>query len=192
MAPSLQGIVSDITFRSDDTGFTVLRLTRDGQSPASCVGIMPTLEPGISVSLVGTWETHPRFGNQFSVTSYEILRPRTRDAVIALLGSGLIPHLGGAKAARIVDCFGDETIDVLDHHPQRLLEVPGIGRKTLTKIKEAWDRRKTLTDLLLFLQEFGVTVSLTTKNSSGLRCTRKGNHLTKSLRTYGGCLGYRL
>jgi exodeoxyribonuclease V alpha subunit len=161
---TLAGIVSDVTFRNDDSGFCVIRLqTDDRPAPVICVGAMPTLEPGESATLTGEFQLHPRFGSQFNVEKYEITRPATERAVAAYLGSGIFSSIGASRAKKIVATFGVATLDILDTKPQRLLEIPGIGRKTLEKIIAGWKKQASVRNLMLFLSQFGVTPSFAAK-----------------------------
>jgi exodeoxyribonuclease V alpha subunit len=161
MVLSLEGVVSDLTFQNDDTGYTVLQLQTDGAvKPVTCVGTMPTVSAGESLKVQGSWERHRRFGEQFVVERYEIVRPTTTDGIKRLLGSGLIASIGPVRAQLIVDRFGTATLDILDTAIDRLRGVHGIGPKTLDKIKGAWERQRHVRDLVLFLQEWGVSVTL--------------------------------
>lgn len=160
----LQGIVTGITYQNDDSGYMVLHLKpENSEGSLICVGIMPTISAGESVCFHGDWEIHKKFGKQFSVQSYEIIRPSTREGIEMLLGSGLITNIGPVRSKAIIDTFGLDTLNVLDKDPKRLQEVPGIGRKMVEKITEAWHQHSHLRRLMLFLQEFGVTVNLARK-----------------------------
>jgi exodeoxyribonuclease V alpha subunit len=161
---TIQGIIKDITFRNEENGFTVLHLTPDGRAlPVLCVGILPGVEPGESIKATGDDGVHPKYGAQFSVSSYEIVKPLTLEGIAALLGSGLIANIGGVRAKSIIDAFGLQTLDILDTAPQRLLEVRGIGRKMLSGIVAAWEKRKQILDLMLFLSESAVTINMASK-----------------------------
>lgn len=160
----LTGIVSGITFQNDDTGFTVLRLAPEhARMPHTCLGVMPTVEKGESIAVRGEWENSPRFGPQFRVEAYEFVRPATVEGIRTFLSSGLIENIGPAMAQSITGVFGVSTLDVLERDPKQLLKVPGIGRKRLASITGAWERQRYIRDLMLFLQEFGVTANLAHK-----------------------------
>ena len=161
---TLKGIVADITFRNEDSGFSVIRFKPDGRSDTSvCVGVLTAVDRGQSLHITGQWENHKRFGRQFTVAHYEIVRPTTLEGIEMLLGSGLISSIGAARAKKIIDVFGLQTLDILDGNPRRLLEVEGIGEKTFAKIQDAWGRQKHIRDLMLFLQECAVSVNLAHK-----------------------------
>jgi exodeoxyribonuclease V alpha subunit len=158
------GTITDITFRNEDSGFSVLKLRKsDSTADIVCVGVMATLEKGESVKVTGTWESHSRFGKQFKVSGYELVRPTTIEGIKMLLGSGLIPNIGPARADKIIAAFGMQTLDILDNQPQRLREVAGIGKKIHTSIVSAWAQKRSIRDLVLFLQNFGVSLNLINK-----------------------------
>jgi len=160
MPTILEGVITNITFQNDDNGYTVLQLQTDGElKPVTCVGTMPTVSQGESLKAHGSWERHRSFGRQFNVERYEIVRPTTFSGIEQLLGSGLIAGIGPARARTIVERFGLATLDILDNSSDRLLEVRGIGPKTLANIREAWQRQRHIRDLVLFLQEWGVSAA---------------------------------
>ncbi len=156
----IQGIVTGIVFQNVDSGFTIIHLKTDSSEKQTCVGIMPTIASGETVIVNGEWIVHKKFGKQFDVKSYEIVRPTTIEGITMLLSSGLITNIGPVRAKSIMDTFGLSTLDVLDNQPNRLLEVSGIGPKSFEKIKEAWEKQKHLRSLMLFFQGYGVSTNL--------------------------------
>ena len=155
----LNGTVKSIVFRNTSNGYTVLTLLlRDESSVITCVGTLPLLNPGDTVSLEGEQSYHPRFGTQFKVASYEKKAPSTETAIIKYLESGVVRGVGPVMARAIVSCFGMETLDVLEHTPERLTEVPGIGKKKAGMIADSYREKKLLRDVLLSLEPYGVTV----------------------------------
>jgi exodeoxyribonuclease V alpha subunit len=160
----LQGLVQQITFKSEETGFAVIVLSDDDSGQSwRCVGVMPALEQGESISVRGQWQTHPRFGRQFHVEGYELSRPTTARGVAQLLGSGLIPNIGPNRAHKIIERFGVDTLDILDTDPKRLLEISGIGPKMLAGITDAWRRQRAARDLMLFCNEFGIAPAVSNR-----------------------------
>lgn len=160
----LQGTITGITYQNDDSGYMVVHLKQNStENLYTCVGVMPTIAAGESVLFHGEWETHKRFGKQFLVNSYEIVRPSTREGIEMLLGSGLISNIGPVRSKAILDMFGVDTLNILDNEPVRLLEVPGIGSKMMEKITNAWKEHSYLRRLMLFLQDYGVSINLAQK-----------------------------
>ncbi|MFP4164659.1 MAG: ATP-dependent RecD-like DNA helicase [Chitinispirillaceae bacterium] len=158
----LEGIISTVTFQNEDNGFCVIQLKTDNRL-VTCVGTIPSVTKGESVCLEGTWEKHRKFGCQFAVSNYEIVRPTTLEGITQLLGSGLIKNVGEVRSKQIIDRFGLDTLTVLDEDPDRLGEIPGIGKKTLEKIKDSWAEQRHLRDLMLFLQSYDISLTMATR-----------------------------
>ena len=160
----LQGIVTEITYQNQDSGFMVVQLKADSaKNHYTCVGVMPNVVAGESVCFHGEWETHKRFGPQFVVKRYELVKPSTLEGIELLLGSGLISSIGPVRSKAIIETFGLDTLNILDKEPRRLLEVPGIGRKMMERIAESWQQHSQIRHLMLFLQDYGVSVNLAQK-----------------------------
>jgi exodeoxyribonuclease V alpha subunit len=157
---TLHGTLERVVFHNEDNGYTVLRLKMQGKAdPVSVVGFLSSPQPGIRLSVTGTWVNDSRFGRQFKMESCEILLPATLEGIRHYLGSGLIKGVGHTLAGRIVDMFGDRTFEVLDEDPDRLTAVKGISARLVSDIKAAWAEHKGIRDLILFLQPHGVSTS---------------------------------
>jgi len=158
------GTVTEITFHNDDTGFSVIKVTFAGNGhPVVCIGTMPLVARGNIVTVNGNWETNPRFGKQFRVETCSIVRPNTVEGITSFLSSGIIRNIGPVKAKQIVDRFGLETLEIIDTRPEKLRQIPGIGKKTVAAIAEQWKKDQNWRKLLLFLQELGVSYTTSVK-----------------------------
>ncbi len=113
--------------------------------------------PGEIVKMIGEWQNHPKFGQQFKVTSYSTESPATVHGIRKYLGSGLIKGVGPRIAERIVRKFGDKTLDVIEENIESLTEVEGIGQKRINLIRKAWDDQKEIREVMIFLQAHGVS-----------------------------------
>lgn len=152
----IQGNIEDIIFKNDENGYVVAKIaTEDGTS--TIVGCMPSIIEGQNLKLTGEWVNHPQFGEQFKVSKSEEVLPTTKDGVIIYLSSGVIEGIGPVTAKKIVDYFGDETLNVLDNHLERLSEVAGIGEKKLKIIKESYRKSYDLRKVMIFFESYGVT-----------------------------------
>ncbi len=165
---TLTGSVERITYYNDETNYCVLRLRPDqlmlGRDQlVTVVGNMPELQPGESVRLQGQWMNHPRHGRQFRAEVVTTIRPASVEAIKRYLGSGLIKGIGPVTAKRIVEHFGEETLDVLDRTPERVLEVPGVGKHRARLIGEAWIEQQHIKEVMLFLQGHGISTGLAIK-----------------------------
>ena len=153
----LRGTVERITFRNPENGFTVMRIRVDGGiETARIVGVAPDVLQGERVVAEGEWVKDPERGTQFQATAMKVSPPSGRAAIEAWLASGAIRGVGGHLASEIFAKFGDEVFEVMDREPQKLLTVPGIGKKKLKAIRESWGEQKASRELMIFLHEHGV------------------------------------
>jgi exodeoxyribonuclease V alpha subunit len=164
MVVELSGQIEHITFFSEESGYTVAKVKVHGHwDLVTVVGNMISPLPGEIIKMKGEWSSHPRFGEQFRVHTYQVEVPATIYGIQKYLGSGLIKGLGPKMAARIVDKFGKKTLDVIEHQAQRLTEIDGIGKKRIAMIRQAWTEQKDIREVMLFLQSHGVSSGYATK-----------------------------
>ena len=159
---TLEGTLERIVFSDASGEFTVVRLKiADHQmEPVTAVGTLLGLPAGARLRASGYYENNPRFGRQFRIVSYTELSPQTLDGIKRYLGAGLIKGIGPEFAARIVARFGERTLEVLDAHPARIREVPGIGQSRALAIQEAWAAQRGQREVMVFLQGYGVSPAL--------------------------------
>jgi exodeoxyribonuclease V alpha subunit len=161
---TLTGTVERVTYHSEQNGYTVLKLrTSRHAGPVTVTGNFSIVAPGESVSLKGLWTSHPQFGEQFKAVEYEITRPATIAGIQKYLGSGLIKGVGPVTAKRIVDHFGEQTLDVIENDIKRLVEVKGIARKRIEMVQRAWAEQRAIKGVMLFLQGHGVSTHFAVK-----------------------------
>jgi exodeoxyribonuclease V alpha subunit len=165
MAPEqLQGEVERLVYSGDETGYTVCRLQVPGQEDlVTVVGNLPGIQPGERLKLAGRWLQHSKYGLQFQVYSYSSLLPATANAIRRYLSSSLVKGIGPVLAGRMVDHFGDQTLDVIENSSGRLTEVPGIGPSRVKQIQKAWDAQREVREVMLFLQGNGVSSTYATR-----------------------------
>lgn len=169
---SLEGIVERITYYSEETGYTVLRLRPSGTRSAfsggeddllTVVGNLPEVNAGESLRLGGVWAAHPQYGKQFKAEKCEQILPASVEGIKRYLGSGLIKGIGPKTAARIVKKFGAETLKMIDESPRALRDVLGIGPKKAALIEVAWGQQKAIKNVMIFLQGHDVSTGLAVK-----------------------------
>ena len=160
----LEGQIERITYFSEETGFTVARLRVKGYSdPVTVVGNLIAPTPGEILELKGSWLRHPKFGRQFKITSHQTRVPASIDGIRKYLGSRLIKGIGPVMASRIVQKFGEETLEVIEHRIEDLEKVEGIGRKRIEMIARAWSEQKEIREVMIFLQDHGIGTGYATK-----------------------------
>lgn len=153
----LSGTVERVTFHNPDTGFSVLKVKARGhQKPVAVVAHAPSIEPGERLRARGTWVHDPKYGLQFKAEEVSSTLPRTVDGIERYLGSGLVDGVGPVHAAKLVEAFGEQTLDVIERQPWRLRQVAGIGPVRAESIRSAWTHQQSLRDLVLFLGTHGI------------------------------------
>ena len=160
----LRGEVERLVYSSEESGFTICRLVVPGRGDLVTVaGTMPGIQPGERLHLQGRWINHPIHGYQFRADSYSSQLPASANAVRRYLASSLVKGIGPVLAGRLVDCFGDETLRVIDEQPERLAEAPGVGPRRVESIKRAWVEQQEIRNVMLFLQGHGVSAAYSTR-----------------------------
>lgn len=166
----LRCVVERITYRNEENGYTVIKCKAKNYSDlVTVVGAMPDIHVGSVLSLEGFWKIDSKYGRQFSAEKWEETLPATVYGIEKYLGSGLIKGVGPKFAKRIVQKFGKDTLDVIEEQPDLLIEVEGIGRVRVERIKNSWQEQKEIKNIMLFLQGHEVSTS----------------HATKIFKTYG-------
>jgi exodeoxyribonuclease V alpha subunit len=157
----LEAVLERITYANEQTGYTVARVATNRSSDLlTVVGPLLGAQPGESLRLQGRWASHPQYGRQFQVDTYTTVLPATIQGIRRYLGSGLIKGIGPKMAERIVDHFGQATLEVIEQDPGRLVEVPGLGPKRTAMITAAWAEQQAIKEVMVFLQGVGVSTSL--------------------------------
>ena len=154
----IQGVVDSVTFRNEQSGWTVLELAIEFGQLATVVGVMPEVYAGEQLSAEGSWGEHPSFGPQFEAKTIERSLPNSASTILRYLSSGAIKGIGPATASRLVGKFGDKTLEVLEKQPERLSEIKGISPTKARIIAEDYARKFGVREATVYLAQFGVTV----------------------------------
>lgn len=153
------GIVQRVTYHNPENGWTVLRV-----SPVTSPHEVKTVTihqanvfAGATMEFEGDWQQHSKFGEQFIATMVIERKPASASALEKYIGSGLIYGVGPKIAKRIVKYFGKDTLDIFETNMERLTEVPGIAQTKLEQITSSWTEHREIRNVMLFLQEYGVS-----------------------------------
>lgn len=152
----VQAKLLKVRFRNEENGYTVADFEAEGE-PIVGVGQIMEVREGQKYILEGDWVYHDRFGEQFRIDRAQEDTPKTREEIQAYLASGLFPHVGPALAKRIVDRFGDRTLEVMEASPEKLKEVSGIGPVKYQAISEAAKEVLGDRELVIGLQRVGLS-----------------------------------
>lgn len=157
-------VVERITYQNPENGYMVLKTRVKGyEDLVTVVGNLPEVNVGSVLLLEGNWKVDTKYGRQFCVVSWEETLPATVYGMEKYLGSGLIKGVGPKFAKRIVQKFGTDTFAVIEDNIALLIEVPGIGNKRIQMIAASWERQKEVKNIMLFLQEHGVSTAFAAK-----------------------------
>jgi len=177
---TIKGTVSRVVFSSEETGYKVLQIRTPSGSPTIITGEFgPEIIPGTAASFHGSFKTHAKYGTQFRVTSMDITFNAEEQASIRLFIDNIAPQIGEWRSAAITQHFRGETVRILDEEPERLAEVPGIGKVSAKSLAEAWkmnrdrwNKEREVYSLRTFLYSLGL----------------KERRIKKVLATFGGGL----
>jgi len=161
---TIRFVVERITYQNPENGYAVLKVNmKDYRDLVTVVGTFGDLFVGTVLLCEGYWHEDRKYGRQFKAAKWEEVLPATAYGIEKYLGSGMIRGIGPKYASRIVERFGTDTIDIIDSQPEKLLEIPGIGKERLRRIRESWEQQKEVKNIMIFLQNYGVSTAFATK-----------------------------
>ncbi|MCR4924564.1 MAG: ATP-dependent RecD-like DNA helicase [Lachnospiraceae bacterium] len=155
MSSEIKGYVSHIIYKNEDNSYIVFEFA-EGPDVLVCTGFLKGIDEGENLILKGEYITHPIYGEQFKVESYEVKDPEDVDSILRYLGSGAIKGIGPSMAKKIVDRFELDTIRIIEEEPERLMEISGIGEKKARDIAEQFNEKRELRRAVLYLQKLGI------------------------------------
>lgn len=158
----LEGIVDEIIFRNDDNGYTVFLFDCSDKGHVA-VGSFLSINVGENLKLVGDFKHNGKYGMQFQVDSYESIAPKTRNGIIRYLSSGLIKGVGPVTAEAIVKKFKENTLEIIEFNPEKLVEVRGISQKKAKLISESLVEVRDMQNAMVFLQGYNISTTIALK-----------------------------
>jgi exodeoxyribonuclease V alpha subunit len=159
---TLAGFVGHIVYQNPENGYTVLDFIC-GEDEITCVGYFHGVGEGESLSMTGEYATHPSYGRQFKMDSFQARPPEDIVSMERYLGSGAIKGVGAALAARIIRKFGENTFRIIEEEPKRLAEVKGISERKAKEIADQVVGKQEMRQAMIFLQQYGISQSLGAK-----------------------------
>lgn len=160
----LRCVVEHITYQNPENGWSVMKVKVKGfDNLVTLTGSLLDVPVGSVLLVDGDWKVDARYGQQFVAQSWTEVMPATIYGIEKYLGSGLVKGIGPVFAKAIVQQFGTDTINVIDEEPDRLMEVPKLGKKRVARIKESWEKQKDIKEVMVFLQGHGVSTAFAAK-----------------------------
>ncbi len=157
----ISGILMQIIYSSPDSDYTVIRLLTDGMEEVVATGKMPLVYEEDELILYGEWTVHKDYGKQFSVDAYEKRLPQNTEGIFHYLSSKNVKGIGPVTALKIVNRFGIDTFDVIEHHPEWLTDVSGITAKKAAQIHKSFMEQAGIRMLMALCKDAldGVTIA---------------------------------
>lgn len=152
----ISGVVEKITYRNEANGYTVAEV-KVKKETVIVVGILPFLNEGEAADFYGNYIVHPTYGNQFSVNSFEKRAPENTAAILRYLSAGAIKGIGPATAVKLVERFGEETLNVIAEKPLELTIIKGISRQKALDISEEYKKQYGIRDIMMMLSKYNVS-----------------------------------
>ena len=174
----ISGTVEAIIFRNDANGYTIMELyDAETKEIATVVGTLPFVGEGETVTVYGEWVFHSEYGRQFKVDRFEKQIPKEETAILKYLSSGVVKGIGPKTAAKIVEKYGADTLQVLEDHPDWIAEFKGITARKALEISEQVRAQTGFYKLFDFCRELlPMTVALRIHHAYG-------DHAIAELRT---------
>ena len=158
----LTGEVIKVRYVNEENGYSVFDLnTSDGE--IKIVGIFDSVNIGESLEVEGEFTYDNKYGEQLNVSSYQKKLPSSTVEIEKYLASGIISTIGPKNASYIVKQFGKKSLDIVFDETDKLLEVRGIGKKSIEKIKKSVEELKFSKNILFHLTGLGISLSLSKK-----------------------------
>lgn len=151
----LKGTIQDVIYKNEVNGYTIATFEMES-ADTTIVGYLPFIQKGDSLKIIGKFVTHPDYGDQFKVETFEKIMPETLDALEKYLANGVIKGIGPATAKKIIKKFGASTVEVLKANPEELTAIKGITEKKAKEISESFIENWELWQIVGFLEKFGI------------------------------------
>ncbi len=126
------GTVERIIFENPNNFFRILLLDIEDTDAEFddfeiiVTGTMADIMEGQDYTFWGTLVQHPKYGEQLKVTRYERAKP-TSKGLVKYFASDHFKGIGVKTAQKIVDLYGDNTIDQILADPSRLVTINGLS-----------------------------------------------------------------
>lgn len=151
----ITGVVTDILFKNENNGYVVFDFECENEL-VTVVGELGDIDVNEKLKLWGNYQNHHKFGNQFRAEYVEFIMPSVSSEILSYLSSGVIKGINKSLAKKIVNEFGEMTLDVIENTPQQLTQVKGISVKTADDISREFSKVISLKRLTGELGEMGI------------------------------------
>ena len=155
----LEGVVSAIIYQNEENGYTILRLDVKDEE-ITVVGAMPGVSPGEYLTVKGRWVRHATYGQQFRADIVERRLPEGIKEIFHYLSSGALKGVGKATARQLIEEFGDDVLNVIEEHPEKLATLRGVSLKRARQISESFRAQMGMRRLMEFLSQHAIPMEV--------------------------------
>ncbi|MBU4269660.1 ATP-dependent RecD-like DNA helicase [Candidatus Dependentiae bacterium] len=159
----LCGTIDKEIYKNGENGFSIFTLKVTAKEDITVQGYLPQIHQGENVTLKGKWVFHKKFGRQFEASECKAQLPSTTTGIKKYLASGLIRGIGPKFAEKLVEAFGEKTLEIIDTNPVKLLTIYGVGPKKVESITNAWHDQKEISKVMVFLKEKDISTAFAVK-----------------------------
>lgn len=160
----LSGVIERVTYFNPENGYSVLKIIADNphfdavarDGTVAVVGVLPEMNPGEAAEFIGAWREDPKWGLQFRAEQVKPIQPTSKRGITRYLAE-IADGIGPKTAEKIVEHLGEDTLNILNRHPEKLYDVPGLADRKADKLVEAWQKNYAEREAIIFLQGYGVT-----------------------------------
>jgi len=160
---TLEGELIKHRWVKEDGSFSISHIRGPDDREVVAVGPLGHVQPGQAVTLRGTWENRSLYGRQFRTRHVAVDDPKSLLGLRRYLAGGAIKGMGRRLADRVVDYFEQDTLRIIDEDPERLREVPGIGKKLVATIIASWETDRVQRELHTYLRGLGIGQALSNR-----------------------------
>src|SRR5665647_186846 len=154
----LVGAIERIIFKNSENGYVIAKFKPDGGLKTETVfGVILEANPGEHIEIYGEFVNNLKYGRQFKVSNSYNIPPATLEGIEKYIGSGLIKGIGPVMAGKIVACFKEKTLDILDKEIDKLSIIDGFGKKRIDLIRKEWSKKSKVKEIMIFLQSLEIT-----------------------------------
>lgn len=158
----ITGNVLKIRYINQSNGYSVFDLKTE-DADIKVVGIFDSISVGEILEIEGEFVYDDKYGEQINAKSYTKKPPSSIKEIESYLSSGIISHIGKKTAKMITEEFANKSLDIVFDETEKLSKIRGIGKKTIEKIKISVENLKNSKDVLFYLTNLGISLSLSKK-----------------------------
>ena len=151
---AIHGVIENVVYHNENNDYTVIEVVDSENNLVTAVGIMPMAFEGENVTLYGDFTFHKEFGRQFAFEAYEKTLPEEIDGILQYLSSKTVKGVGPVTALKIVNRFGTDTFDVMENHPEWLVDIPGITMKKAAAISDSFREQSGMRNVMMFCKSY--------------------------------------